>query len=84
MRSLLGKGKTFLWLDDQEFEFKTLKTLLTKNMQTNHFDSTREVHLLTTDASQHFGIGFALLQYGDKGGPKIITCGSKPLTNTQR
>ena len=50
MRSLLGKGKTFLWLDDQEFEFKTLKTLLTKNMQTNHFDSTREVYLLT-DAS---------------------------------
>jgi len=83
MRSLLGKGKTFLWLDDQEFEFKTLKTLLTKNMQTHHFDSTRAVYLLT-DASRHFGIGFALLQYGDKGEPKVITCGSKSLTDTQR
>ena len=51
MRSLLGKGKTFLWLDDQEFEFKTLKTLLTKNMQTHHFDSTRAIYLLT-DASR--------------------------------
>ena len=72
-----------MWLDDQEFEFKTLKTLLTKNLQTNHFDSTREVHLLM-DTSRHFGIGFALLQYGNKGEPKIITCGSKSLTDTQR
>ena len=32
----------------------------------------------------HRGIGFALIQYGDKGKPKIITCGSKSLTDTQR
>ena len=30
MCSLLGKGKTFLWTDSQEFEFKPLKTLLTR------------------------------------------------------
>ena len=65
MRSLLGKGRTFLWTDSQEFEFKSLKTLLKKNMQTNHFDSSREVHILT-DASRHYGIGFALVQYSDQ------------------
>ena len=83
MRSLLGKGRTFLWTDSQEFEFKTLKTLLAKNMQINHFDSSCDVHILT-DASRHFGIGFALVHYGDKGEPKIITCGSKSLSETQR
>ena len=77
------KRKNFLWTDSQEFEFKTLKTLLTKNMRTNHFDSSRAVHILT-DASQHFGIGFALVQYGDNGEPKIITCRSKSLSETQR
>ena len=62
MHSLLGKGNTFLWTDSQEFEFKTLKTLLTKNMQTNHLDSSRDVHILT-DALRHFGICFALVQF---------------------
>ena len=83
MRLLLRKEKTILWTVSQEFEFKTLKTLLTNNMQTNHFDHSRDVPLLT-DASRHFGLSFALIQYGDNGEQKIITCGSKSLTETQR
>ena len=83
MHFLLANRRAFLWTDSQEFEFKTLKTLLTKNMQTNHFDSSHEVHILTNE-SRHFSIGFALVQYSDKGEPKIITCGLKSLSETQR
>ena len=71
MRLLLGKGKTFLWTASQEFEFKTLKTLLTKKMQTNHFDPSRDVHLLI-DASCHFGLGFALIDHYD------LSCKKRP------
>ena len=45
MRSLLGKGKVFQWTSDQEFEFRTLKNMLAMNLKTNHFDSSRPVHI---------------------------------------
>ena len=83
MRSLPGKGKVFQWTSDQEFEFRTLKNMLAMNLKTNHFDSSRPVYMLT-DASRHFGLGFALVQYDDKKNPLIITCGSKSLSDTQK
>ena len=83
MRSLLGKGRVFQWTSDQEFEFRTLKNMLAMNLKTNPFDTSRPVFMLT-DASRHFGLGFALVQYDDKKNPLIITCGSKSLSDTQK
>ena len=58
MPSLMGKGHILNWLPEQAFKFRALKTLPTKHLQTNHFASSHSAHMLT-DASRHFGLGFA-------------------------
>ena len=56
LRQLTGKGRPFMWLPEQQVEFDKLKTILTSDMIVRHFDSTKDVVLLT-DASRLFGLG---------------------------
>ena len=56
LRELTGKGRPFMWLPEHQVEFDKLKTILTSDMIVRHFDSTKDVVLLT-DASRLFGLG---------------------------
>ena len=59
LRELCGRGVVFNWLPEHQFEFETIKTILSANLLNQHFDPTKPVFLLT-DASRHHGLGFAL------------------------
>ena len=83
LRELCGKGVVFNWLPEHQFEFETIKTILSANLLNRHFDPTKSVFLLT-DASRHHGLGFALCQKTPEGHLYIVTCASKSLTDTQR
>ena len=83
LRELIGKGKVFRWLPDHQFEFETVKTILSSNLLNRHFDQTKPVELLT-DSSRHHGLGYALCQRTPEGQLFIVTCGSKSLTPTQQ
>ena len=61
LRELCGKYVTFNWLPEHQFEFETIKTILSVNLLNRHFDPSKDV-LLLTDASRHHGLGFALCQ----------------------
>ena len=47
IRQLLGKKKVFQWLPEHNQEFAGLKSILTANLLTRHFDPTKQVTLLT-------------------------------------
>ena len=82
IRQLHGKEKVFQWLPEHNQQFAGLKTILTANLLTGHFDPTKHVTLLT-DASRHHGMGFALCQEVNRN-KAIITCGSKSFTPAQQ
>ena len=81
LRELMGKGATFWWLPEHQFEFEHLKRVLSESLLNHHFDPKKPVQLLT-DASRQYGLGFALCQYVNEK-PVIIMCGSKSLSPTQ-
>ena len=83
LRELCGRGVVFNWLPEHQFEFETIKTILSANLLNRHFDPKRQVFLLT-DASRHHGLGFALCQKTPEDHLYIVTCGSKSLTDTQK
>ena len=65
IRELLGKGKVFRWQLEHQFEFETVKAIMSSNLLNYHFDTGRPVELLT-DASHQNGLGFALCQRNDQ------------------
>ena len=81
-------GRSFLWLSEHQVEFNKLKTILTSNLVVRHFDHTKPVYLLLTDASRLFGLSYALghMETDTSGKEvfKIVHCGSKGLTPTQQ
>ena len=83
LRELCGKYVTFNWLPEHQFEFETIKTILSANLLNQHFDPSKDVFLLT-NASRHHGLGFALCQKTSEGHLYIVTCASQSLTDTQR
>ena len=78
MRQLLGKNKLFRWLPEHQQEFSEVKNILSNNLLTKHFDTNKEVTLLT-DASRQHGMRFTLCQQHN-GTQAIIKCGSKSFT----
>ena len=83
VRELMGKGKVFRWLPEHQFEFETVKAILSSNLLNHHFDVQKPVELLT-DASRQNGLGYALCQRNESNQLFIVTCGSKSLTPTQQ
>ena len=82
LRESTSKKNAFLWLDDHQKEFEDFKTLLTFDRIVAHFDPSLPVVILT-DASRLHGIGYAMGHYID-GRFRLLACGSKALTPTQR
>ena len=82
LRELTSKKNAFLWLEDHEKEFQNVKTLLTSDMIVTHFDPSLPV-VIMTDASRLHGLGYAMGHYID-GRFRLVICGSKALTPTQR
>ena len=81
IRELLKKNVSFQWTPTQEEAFTTLKNLLTSPMLVHHFDPSLHTELVT-DASR-LGLGFALIQRGPNGNPRLIQCGSKSLSDAE-
>ena len=82
LRELTAKKNAFIWLEDHQAEFDTVKRLLTSDMVVTHFNPNLPVTVLT-DASRLHGLGFAMGHY-IQGLFKIVSCGSKSLTPTQQ
>ena len=82
LRELTSKKNAFLWLDDHQKEFDDDNTLLTLDMIVTHFEPNIPVVILT-DASRLHGLGYALGHHIDSR-LRLVTCGSKALTPTQR
>ena len=82
LRELTAKKSAFIWLEEHQEEFQRIKTLLTSDMVVTHFDPDLPVTLLT-DASRLHGLGYAMGHFVD-GRFKLVACGSKSLTPTQR
>ena len=80
LRQVTGKGRTFLWLPEHQLEIDILKKILSGPLVLKHFDSSKDVILLT-DASRLHGLGYALghieLDGSGKKHFKIVHCGSK-------
>ena len=74
-------------LFNNQKELDVIKTILTSQMVMRHFDSFKQIDLLT-DASCFHGLGFALDHMEkDKDGIdrfKYVTCASKSLTPVQK
>ena len=82
LRVLLRKNVSWVWTPEHDDEFNALKNLLTSATIVKHFDpSLRSVIL--TDASAA-GIGFALVQHGPDGAPRLISCGSRSLNPAEK
>ena len=79
---LTSKKNAFLWLAEHQKEFEDVKTLSTSHTIVTHFDPSLPVVILT-DASRLPGLGYAMGHYID-GRFRLVTCGSKALTPTQR
>ena len=83
IRALLKKETAFQWLQDQQREFETIKEILTSELLVKSFDPELNTELLT-DASRLHGLGFALVQRGKDGRPRLISCGSRSLTGAEK
>lgn len=79
----LAKSDTFYWSDAEEQEFQLLKEdSLTSVLKLGYFCSDDETDVFV-DAS-HVGLGAVLVQYDEDGKPRIISCASKALTESER
>ena len=72
-----------MWLPEHQFEFDTLKQILFGDLVVRHFDSSKDVILLT-DASRLHGLGHIDIDSTGSKHFKIVHCGSKGLTAIQQ
>ena len=78
LRGLLQKGVAFQWTADHHDAFLAMKRALLTPAVVKYFDSALPTEL-HTDASLVGGLGYALLQRGPDGAPRLISCGSRSL-----
>lgn len=79
----LSKLDSFYWTDEEEEEFQFLKDEALKMvLKLGYFSSDDETDLFV-DASP-VGLGAVLVQYDKDGMPRIISCASKALTDTEK
>ena len=83
LRALLKKDNAFVWLPVHQQAFERTIELLTSPMVVFPYDPSLPTQLLT-DASRLHGIGFALMQVDPTGKHRLISCGSRSLTDAQR
>lgn len=82
LNKLLTSGIPFLWSEDCETAFKTLKQALTSGPVLGHFDESAPT-VLHTDASGH-GLGAVLLQRNDSSLERVIAYASRTLTPAEQ
>lgn len=82
LNKLLKSGIPFLWSEDCETAFKTLKQALTSGPVLDHFDESART-VLHTDASGH-GLGAVLLQRNDSSLERVIAYASRTLTPAEQ
>ena len=85
LRKLLKKNVPFTWTEEEEKSFAKVKEILTSTPVLNLFDVKKETILLT-DASNLYGLGYALVQIDPKDPKKkfnLIRCGSRSVSDTE-
>ena len=90
-RALLKANVVWKWEPEHQAEFDEVKRILsTTELLVKPFDPTLKTVLLTDAAKVYGGLGFALMQKEpitpekEKGGHRLVCCGSKALTETQQ
>ena len=78
---LLKKGSKYVWTDEQETAFETIKDKFQKDMILAHPDPHKG-YILYTDSSNYAVLG-ALAQVDDNNEEKIITFGSRTLKGSE-
>ena len=82
LQALLKKDTAFLWLEEHQAAFDKLRHDTIQRLGLNHFDISWPTQLVT-DASRLHGLGFALMQ-SKAGATKVIQCGSRSLSQTEK
>lgn len=77
LRELIKKDAKWLWLDNHENAFKTLKKCLMTSPVLAHFDENKEI-LIQTDASS-YALGSCLIQDG-----RVVAYASRSMTDTEQ
>ena len=83
IRQLLKKETLWHWGPDQDKSFKDIKAALHDLLILNHFDPALQTFLYT-DASKLNGIGFVMIQRTANNEDRVIQCGSRSLTSSER
>ena len=83
IRQLLKKETLWHWGPDQDKSFRDIKAALHDLLILNHFDPALQTFLYT-DASKLNGIGFVMIQRTANNEDRVIQCGSRSLTSSER
>lgn len=79
----LAKSENFYWDEQLEYEFSFMKEEALKTISKLGFFDIHDETELFVDASP-IGLGAVLVQHNKEGIPRIISCASKALTETER
>ena len=82
LRQLLRKDNQWVWDQPQEITFNTLKGKLASTEVLAHYDTNKPC-IVALDASEN-GIGAVLLQVGDQGNRRPVSCASCSLTPAEK
>ena len=82
LHKLLCKENNFVWTEECEKAFQTLKEMLTKTPILKFPDMSKEF-ILTTDASD-IALGYILGQKDDEGRETVICYGGRSIRKTER
>ena len=84
LQGLLSKKNAFVWTTEHDKSMEKIKEILTdeNGLILKRFDPSLPV-LLMTDASR-IGLGFILVQPGEKNQLRLITCGSRFLSPAEK
>lgn len=82
LNKLLTSGTPFIWTEDCETAFKTLKQALTSGPVLCHFDESAPT-ILHTDASGH-GLGAVLLQRTNSSSERVVAYASRTLSPAEK
>lgn len=78
----LAKSENFHWSEEEEVEFMFLKEKALETISTLGYFDVNDHTELYVDASP-FGLGAVLVQHNKEGVPRVISCASKSLTETE-